>query len=160
MNVTITWQIFAWACGLVGGWTAILFAALRWSLSRNLKNFEDKLTATSSDAAQALSGVSELGNKLSNVPICCNGHNGQVNRLDAHNDRLAQHKELLTAIEGDLKHLPRSADIEKLHEKVNKVSNQMFELKSDISKIAGAMPGIIHITEMMNEYLLNNGGKK
>jgi len=97
--------------------------------------------------------------QLANVPHGCTAHTMMETRVTGHNDRLQQHKELLNCIETDLKHLPKNADIEKLHEKVNKVSAQMSDLKADVSKIAGAMPGITHITEMMNEYLLN-GGKK
>lgn len=95
--------------------------------------------------------------KLANVPTACTGHTDMVNRMNGHNDRLQQHKELLNTVETDLKHLPKNADIEKLHEKINKVSAQVSDLKADIKGIAGAMPGITHITEMMNEFLLNGG---
>jgi chromosome segregation ATPase len=146
-------------CGLVGGWTAILFAALRWSLSRNLKSLEEKITDASSGSAKALTELSELRNKLTNVPITCNGHNFQTGRLDGHSDRLAQHKELLTAIEADLKHLPKNSDIGKLHDKINGVNQQLSIMQGELGKVAGAMPGLTHVTEMMNEFLLNHGGK-
>jgi len=103
--------------------------------------------------------LAAMEQRLENVPHGCTGHAMMETRVTGHNDRLQQHKELINTIETDLKHLPKNIDIEKLHEKVNKVSNQMADLKADISKIAGAMPGVVHITEMMNEYLLN-GGKK
>lgn len=159
MTITITWQIFAWMCALVGTWTGILFAALRWSLSRNLKNFEETLTAASSGTAKALQELSDLRTKLTNVPTACNGHSFQTNRLDGHSDRLAQHKELLTAIEADLKHLPKNSDIGKLHDKINGVNTSLAEMKGELGKVSGAMPGLTHVTEMMNEFLLNHGGK-
>lgn len=80
-------------------------------------------------------------------------------RLDGHNDRLSQHKELINTVESELKHLPTTTDLGKLHEKINTVSNQMSDLKADIREIAGAMPRLTHVTDMMNEFLLNSGGK-
>lgn len=101
--------------------------------------------------------IDALDKRFENVPGACCSHHKMEQRLDGHNDRLQQHKELINVVENDLKHLPKNADIEKLHEKINKVSTQVSDLKADISKIAGAMPGIAHITEMMNEFLLNGG---
>ncbi len=103
--------------------------------------------------------IDGMEKRLENVPANCCSHSKTEERIDGHNNRLQQHKELLNIVENDLKHLPKNADIEKLHEKVNKVSAQVADLKADIRQIAGAMPGITHITEMMNEFLLNNGGK-
>jgi len=81
-------------------------------------------------------------------------------RVDGHNDRLSQHKELLNTVETELKHLPKNTDIARLHEKVNTVSAQMSDLKAEIGKIAGAMPGLTNITTMMNDFLLHHGGKE
>lgn len=159
MTVTITWQMFVWMCGLVGLWTGILFGALRWSLSRNLKNFEEKIVGASTDSAKALTELSVLREKLGSIPTTCNGHNFQTTRMDGHSDRLAQHKELLTAIEADLKHLPKNSDIGKLHDKINAVNQQLSAMQGELGKVAGAMPGLTHVTEMMNEFLLNHGGK-
>ena len=98
--------------------------------------------------------------RLENVPNHCTGHALMETRVAGHNDRLQQHKELLNIVETDLKHLPKNADIEKLHEKINKVSDQMSDLKADLNKISGAMPGLTNITAMMNDFLLHHGGKE
>lgn len=103
--------------------------------------------------------LDNMEKRLENIPAGCTGHQQMELRMGGHNDRLQQHKELLNTIETDLKHLPKTADLAQLHEKVNKVSAQVADLKSDLKEIAGALPGLTHITEMMNGFLLNNGGK-
>lgn len=104
--------------------------------------------------------IDALDKRLENVPSACCSHHKMEERLDGHNNRLQQHKELINIVETDLKHLPKNADIEKLHEKINKVSDQVAGLKADISKIAGAMPGLTNVTQMMNDFLLHHGDQK
>jgi chromosome segregation ATPase len=123
----------------------------------NLKNDMKTIKETGPKALDIETLKSDVKAIKENVPTHCNGHQQLVSRMDGHNDRLGQHKDLLTAIETDLKHLPNNEAIGKLHEKINSVHSQMMEVKSEVSKISGAMPGISHLTEMMNEFLLNNG---
>lgn len=103
--------------------------------------------------------IQELESKFRNVPSCCNSHNDTTGRLDGHNTRLGQHKEMLNAIEGELKHLPTNKDLGVLHEKINTVNAHLSDLKAEVNKVVGAMPGVTHLTEMMNEFLLNQGRK-
>lgn len=98
--------------------------------------------------------------KERDLPAHCSGHNEIKSQLGQHSTQLGQHKDLLTAIEIDLKHLPKNADLGKLHEKINTANSQLGDLKAEVNKIAGAMPGVTHLTEMMNEFLLNHGGKR
>jgi archaellum component FlaC len=95
-----------------------------------------------------------------NLAAACPCYPEMKSRLDGHNDRLSQHKELITRIEGEFKHLPKHDDLEKIYERVNKVSGDMATIKADVAKISGAMPGIQHITDMINDFLIQQGGKK
>jgi hypothetical protein len=104
--------------------------------------------------------IAAIKSMLGNIPATCSKHAKNEGRLDGHNDRLAQHKELLTSIETEFKHLPKRDDLEKVYERINKVSSQMADLKAEVGKISGAMLGITHITEMINDFLVQQGGKK
>ena len=104
--------------------------------------------------------LADLEIKVGNMPSHCSGHNGHSERLDKDNERLQQFKEMLKAVEGDLKHLPTVKDLEKLYERINQVCNELSDMKADVGKISGAMPGITHVTEMMNEFLLNQGSRR
>ena len=103
--------------------------------------------------------VGSVKSSLKNVPTCCNGHTDMTNRMDGHNDRLGQHKELIVKMEGEFKSLPKKDDLNEVYDRVNKVSNQMSDLRSEVGKISGALPGLTHITEMMNDFLLRQGGR-
>jgi DNA repair ATPase RecN len=96
---------------------------------------------------------------LDNIPACCQSHALMDTRVSGHNDRLGQHKELITKIEAEFKFLPKKHDLEAVYDRVNKVSEQMADLRSEVGKIAGTLPGLTHITDMMNEFLLRQGGK-
>ena len=97
--------------------------------------------------------------KLKSVPDCCSNQGDTTLRLNGHNKRLGQHKEMLNAIEGELKHLPTNKDLGVIHEKINTVNSHLADLKAEVNKVVGAMPGVTHLTEMMNEFLLNQGRK-
>jgi hypothetical protein len=114
--------------------------------NRRFKAQEDKITA--------------IETKIGNVPLNCSSHLKTESRLDGHNDRLSQHKELLSRIESEFKYLPKSSDLEKVYERINKIAGQMSDMKADVGKISGAMPGLTHITEMINDFLLTHGGKR
>lgn len=103
--------------------------------------------------------TAEIETSLRNVPSCCNGHQLMTTRMDGHSDRLGQHKELIVKMEGEFKSLPKKSDLEAVYERVNKVSSQMADIRAEVGKITGAMPGLTHVTEMMNEFLLRQGGK-
>jgi hypothetical protein len=96
---------------------------------------------------------------LDNIPLCCQGHATMEKRLTGHSDRLGQHKELIVKIEAEFKAMPKKHDLDAVYERVNQCNTQMSDLRSEVGKIAGAMPGLTHITEMMNEFLLRQGGK-
>lgn len=118
----------------------------------------DKVTNTRFKELEDRTLTMELGSK--NLPSGCPGHTNINQRMDGHSDRLAQHKEMLNAVQAELKHMPKVRDLEKVYERVNEVKSQMTGLTGEVGKISGAMPGIVHVTEMMNTFLLNNGGKK
>jgi hypothetical protein len=96
---------------------------------------------------------------LDNIPACCQSHTMMDQRVAGHNDRLGQHKELIVKIEGEFKSLPKKHDLDVVYDRVNAVSSQMADLRSEVGKISGTIPGLTHITEMMNEFLLRQGGK-
>lgn len=121
---------------------------------KRLKELEKKVEATPS-----ITRVEELEKKVGNMPNHCTGHSALSGKQENQAESLAQHKLLLTAVESDLKHLPTVRDIEKLYARMDEFRTQVSNLQSEVSKIAGAMPGIVHVTDMMNEFLLNHGGK-
>lgn len=96
--------------------------------------------------------LAEIESKLGNISIGCQGHNTMTTRLDGHNDRLSQHKELIGQMQTELKHLPTQADITKLSDKIE-------SLHGDVHEITGAMPGLKRAVDLMNEFLINNGRK-
>jgi chromosome segregation ATPase len=156
--------------GIILSWSGFLIGLIRWSLKRNLASFEDKLTDTAAIAAKATldlgthkediqKEITNITAKLNNMPAGCGGHQMTEQRLNGHSDRLGQHKELIVKIEGEFKSMPKKHDLDAVYDRVNKVSEQMSDLRSEISKIAGTMPGLTHITEMMNDFLLRQGGK-
>lgn len=67
----------------------------------------------------------------------------RVNKLDRR----------LGTVEQEVKHLPDHEDIGDIHEKVNQVATTM-------SQMQGELAGINRTLGLINEYLLNQGGKK
>jgi hypothetical protein len=58
-----------------------------------------------------------------------------------------------TRAELEIKHLPNHADLAKL-------SSRIEEIHADLHEIAGGVSGLRRAVDLMNEYLINNGGKR
>jgi chromosome segregation ATPase len=129
--------------------------------SRRFAKLEEEVVkrATTAVTEALTQRTTEVETCLKNIPGNCTGHKDMTTRVDGHNDRLGQHKELIVKMEGEFKSLPKKDDLEAVYERVNNVSNQMADLRSEVGKISGALPGLTHITEMMNRFLLDQGGK-
>jgi hypothetical protein len=171
MTITVTWPMIGFITTLIGIWSGFLIGLIRWSLKRNLAAFEEKLAGTATQTAKATQDlaahkvetqerISALSAKLKNIPTGCSSHLHMDARVDGHNDRLAQHKELIVKIEGEFKSLPKKRDLDAVHDQVNIVKSQIADVRTDVGKIAGALPGLTNITEMMNKFLLLHGGGK
>jgi chromosome segregation ATPase len=130
--------------------------------SRRFATLEEEVVkrATTAVTEALTQRTSDIETCLKNISGSCNNHQVMQGRVDGHNDRLGQHKELIVKMEGEFKSLPKKDDLEAVYERVNKVSSQMADLRAEVGKISGALPGLSHITEMMNEFLLQQGGKK
>lgn len=138
------------------------FAALEGQVKEMVSKPELQTVRDKRDAQ-----VNELKQRVDNIPAVCGGHGDMKQcyaelrmRVDGHNDRLGQHKELLNRFEGEFKHLPKHEDLEKIYERINKVAAEVSRISAEVAKVAGAMPGISHATELMNEFLINQGGKR
>ena len=147
--------------GVIGNTCYTWYANREKVTSRRFVKLEEEVVkrATTAVTENLAQRTVDLEGKLKNIPGCCTGHETMLARVDGHNDRLGQHKELIVKMEGEFKSLPKKDDLEAVYDRVNKVSNQMADLRSEVGKISGALPGLTHITEMMNEFLLRQGGK-
>ena len=134
----------------------LLFGLYAWWTNRDkITNARFKMLEEETAEIKA-----DIKNRVGNIPTNCNGHKEMERRADGHNERLAQHKELITEIKTEFQHMPKNHDLEKIYERINKVGAQVSDMKGELGKIAGAMPGITHITEMINDFLLTQGGKR
>lgn len=129
--------------------------------SRRFVKLEEEVVkrATTAVTEALTQRTGEIEACLKNIPGTCSGHRDMNTRVDGHNDRLGQHKELIVKIEGEFKSLPKKEDLDAVYNRVNKVNDQIGDLRKEVGKIEGIIPGLTHITDMMNEFLLRQGGK-
>lgn len=70
-----------------------------------------------------------------------------------HIQRTCELERRATELTADLNHRPSHADMAKL-------SARMDEVHGDLHEIAGGVKGLQRAVDLMNEYLINNGGKR
>lgn len=147
--------------GVIGNTGYTWYANREKVTSRRFIKLEEEVVkrATTAVTESLAQRTVELEGRLKNIPACCSGHELMTARVDGHNDRLGQHKELIVKIEGEFKSLPKKEDMDAVYNRVNKVNDQIADLRKEVGKIEGIIPGLTHITDMMNEFLLRQGGK-
>ncbi|MDT8428506.1 MAG: DUF2730 family protein [Pseudomonadales bacterium] len=72
--------------------------------------------------------------------------------IDAAHERMGTIDRRLDGIEGEIKHLPGHNDLAEIYRKVNDVDKTL-------SKLSGELTGINRTLNLINDYLLNQGGK-
>ena len=68
-------------------------------------------------------------------------------------ERLERHADRITCLESDVKHLPSQENITKLSERID-------TLNGSISTVSGRLEGINRAVDLINQFLINNGGKQ
>lgn len=91
----------------------------------------------------------EVEAKLRNVPGCCSGHPEMSQRLNGHNDRLSQHKELIDRLAGNVQSLPKTTDLERVHHRVDQVFRLADSIKGQLMTLSGNISILLehHIKE-------------
>ncbi|MCM0081793.1 hypothetical protein L4X63_09345 [Geomonas sp. Red32] len=118
----------------------------------------EKLTATIGTLGEK---VAMLAARVENLPnSSCSKHAELAARQEGQAKDFISYQLLLTRVETDLKHLPTVRDIEALYKKMDLFREQVANLQSEVSEIAGAMPSLTNVTAMMNNYLLDHGVKQ
>lgn len=74
------------------------------------------------------------------------------NRERVTNKRFKEHHQRLTALENQVKHVPSQKQYDEL-------SGRIGTLHSDLQGIKGQLKGIGRAVDLMNEFLINQGGK-
>ncbi len=75
-----------------------------------------------------------------------------TNRERVTNKRFKEHHQRLTALENQVKYVPSQMQYDAL-------SDRIGLLHGDLQGIKGQLKGINRAVDLMNEYLINNGGK-
>lgn len=112
------------------GWTGILFAALRWSLARNLKTLEDKVSENSAATAKALGALAE--------------HKTNIDREIA-GLRLEMNTKLVCGNHG------------RMENNDEKLFLRMDQLHGDVRELVGGVKALANSLDLVNEHLLNGG---
>lgn len=160
MTITITWQLILGLIGLVTAWSGFLLGGIKWLLNRQVVALENRLAAAEKEASDAKSDVSKhkaettaafsaINSELNNLPVSCCSHKDMVLRMDGHNNRLEQHKQLVDQIAGDVKHLPKTGDLERIHHRVDQVFRLADAIKGELKGITNNISLLLehHIKE-------------
>ena len=59
MNITITWQMVAFAITMTIGWTGFLLGAIKWLLNKQITGLEARLASAEKTAGNAVKELSE-----------------------------------------------------------------------------------------------------
>jgi len=81
--------------------------------------------------------LAETESKLRNVPASCCGHPDMLRRMEGHNDRLSQHKQLIDQLAGNVQGLPKTTDLERVHSRVDQVFRLADSIKGQLGTLAG-----------------------
>jgi len=135
--------MIATAIALLGGWTGFLIGAIRWLLNRQITALDARLASAERKAGEAVVSVTTHKQTVS--------------------DLLAQQKEAasnsLAALE--LKFSQRSvcANHQRMEENDKDLFKRLDSLHGDIRELVGVVTGLANSVELVNEHLLNAGGK-
>ncbi len=72
-----------------------------------------------------------------------------------HSDRLTDHGERLSRVEGVIGSIPTHVDLEKIHTRVNGIAQKMTGLCATVGELKGSMVAVERTMATVNEYLLN-----
>ncbi|WP_027714910.1 DUF2730 family protein [Desulfuromonas sp. TF] len=70
-----------------------------------------------------------------------------------HLERTDNLEERATRVEGEIRHLPSQSDHKELARRIE-------DVHADLHEITGALKGLTRAVDLMNEHLLNGGGKR
>mgnify|MGYP001064062218 CR=1 FL=1 len=71
----------------------------------------------------------------------------------AHGRRLADNEQAVARVGTELRHMPSRAELSRL-------ADGMTQLSEKLGKVEGRLDGINRAADLMNEFLINQGGKK
>jgi predicted nuclease with TOPRIM domain len=132
-------------------WTAALAGLLRWSLQRNIKDVEISITEAADKASMAIAEAGELREAFQRSIKEMDKE--LVGRCAGHNGRLATAESAIARVGGEIRNLPQ-------HRHIHELSARMEQINGSVEKVAGRLDGLARAVDLMNEFLISQGGKK
>jgi uncharacterized coiled-coil DUF342 family protein len=132
-------------------WTGLLVGLLRWSLQRNLKSVEASIIEAANKATQAIKDADALKDDL---PKALRDMDKElVQRCAGHNGRLSESEKKIARIGAEIRNLPQ-------HRHIMDLSARIEQLHGDVHEVSGSLRGLSRAVDLMNEFLINQGGKR
>lgn len=163
MTITLTLPMVVFAVSLLIGWTAFLLGAIKWLLNRQITGLETQVAAAETKAGEAVTKAGEAFTELTNHKqavnseisglrlefsqqlVCCNHQ-----RMEE-TDKLIFTK--LERLQVEVGRLPDRREITNLDKTMNALAEKLGNLD-------GRMSGINRAVDLINEFLIEQGGKK
>ena len=132
-------------------WTGALVGLLRWSLQRNIKDVEASITEAAEKASTAVIELHGLRDAFQRsikemdkeIVSRCAGHNGRLTDAELKVERIG----------AEIRNLPQHRHLQDVGERISK-------LHGEIHEVAGSLKAVARSVDLINEFLINQGGKK
>lgn len=151
MTVTFSWPMIVFCTSLLLGWTGFLLGAIKWLLSRQIASIEERLKGAETKASQAVSEAAESKNVIQEAMKVYD--KDLLMRCIGHTSRLGDNELKVERIGGEIRNLPQHRHIQELSERIG-------QLHGDIEKVAGRLDGIGRAVDLINQFLIEQGGRK
>lgn len=132
-------------------WTGALVGLLRWSLQRNIKDVEASITEAADKASTAVIELHSLRDAFQRSIKEMDKE--LVGRCSGHNGRLTDAELKVERIGAEIRNLPQHRHLQEVGERISK-------LHGEIHEVAGSLKAVARSVDLINEFLINQGGKK